>query len=58
MLDHIREQLAMRHRSRYDIMSTSIKDRLDKSLQTYEQELSLGVEYISQKSETNVLKKL
>jgi hypothetical protein len=39
-------------------MSNAIKERLDKSLRTYDQELSLGVEYVTQKSEINVLKKL
>jgi hypothetical protein len=39
-------------------MGTAIKERLDKSLQTYEQELESGVDYVSQKSEINVLKKL
>lgn len=58
MIEHIKEQLATRHRSRHEIMGTAIKERLNKSLQTYEQELALGVEYVSQKSEINVLKKL
>lgn len=58
MVNHIKEQLALRHRSRTEIMSEAIKERLNKSLLTYDQELSLGVEYVTQKSELNVLKKL
>ena len=58
MLEYIREQLNSRHRTRHEIMSNAINERLDKSLQTYTKELSLGVEYVAQKSELNVLKKL
>ena len=58
MIEHIREQLALRHRSKNEIMSKAISERLDKSLQTYEKELSLGADYVAQKSELNVLKKL
>ena len=58
MIKHIQEQLNNRHRNRQEIMEMAINARLDKSLQTYNKELSLGVEYIAQKSELNVLKKL
>lgn len=58
MLEHIQKQLNERHRTRQEIMKEAINIRLMKSLQTYEEELSLGVEYVTQKSELNVLKKL
>jgi hypothetical protein len=58
MITQIQEQLSKRHRTRQEIMEMAINGRLNKSLQTYDKELSLGVEYITQKSEINVLKKL
>lgn len=57
-LEHIREQLSLRHRNKSEIMRTAINERLNKSLQTYENELTSGVTYITRKSEINVLKKL
>ena len=39
-------------------IAESIAKRLDKSLLTYDDELSKGVEYIQSKSELTVLKKL
>lgn len=58
MITQIQEQLSKRHRTRQEIMEMAINARLNKSLQTYDKELSLGVEYVAQKSELNVLKKL
>jgi hypothetical protein len=58
MITQTQEQLSKRHRTRQEIMEMAINGRLNKSLQTYDKELSLGVEYITQKSEINVLKKL
>lgn len=58
MIEHIQKQLSERHRTRQEIMEEAINNRLMKSLQTYDKELSLGVNYVTQKSELNVLKKL
>lgn len=58
ILIHIEEQLKLRHRNRQQIMENAIQERLNKSLATYDKELSLCAEHIAQKSELNVLKKL
>lgn len=58
ILLHIEEQLKLRHRPRHQVMESAIKDRLSKSLLTYDKELTLDAQHIAQKSELNVLKKL
>ena len=50
--------LDSRHRTRNDIMVNAIEQRLNKSLLTYSKTLDSGVEYVANKSEINVLKKL
>lgn len=57
-LEHIEHMLSLHHRDKTTIMETAITDRLTKSLCTYVEELDSGVEYITNKSELNVLKKL
>ena len=57
-IDHIKEQLSLRHRDKPEIMKSAINERLNKSLQTYDKELTSGVTYITRKNELNVLKKL
>lgn len=57
-IEHIKEMLSQHHRDKSTIMETAIKDRLNKSLFTYDKELDNGVGYIKNKSELNVLKKL
>ena len=57
-IEHIRKMLSEHHRNREEMMENAIIDRLNKSLNTYDKELSSGVDYISNKSELNVLKRL
>ena len=57
-LGHIKDMLDSRHRTRNDIMVNAIEQRLNKSLLTYIKTLDSGVEYVANKSEINVLKKL
>lgn len=57
-IEHIKQMLSKHHRNKSDILAESIAKRLDKSLLTYDDELSKGVKYIQNKSELTVLKKL
>ena len=57
-LEHIKYMLSLHHRDRNTIMEKAVITRLNKSLLTYDKELSSGVEYIQNKSTLNVLKKL
>ena len=57
-IEHIKLMLQNHHRTKSSIMESAIINRLDKSLFTYDSELSMRVEYIKSKSELNVLRKL
>lgn len=55
---HIRNALAKRHRTKQAIMFNAVKDRLNKSLNSYASELDSSVAYVETKSAPNVIKKL
>lgn len=57
-LEHIKYMLSLHHRDRDSIMEGAVIARLNKSLLTYDKELTSGVEYIQNKSTLNILKKL
>lgn len=57
-IDRIMKQLSIRHRTRDTIMKDAVSCRLDKSLDTYDKDLTRGASYVLQKNELNVLKKL
>ena len=58
LLNHIELALEEHHRTPYQFMSDAVKDRLNLSLKTYEEELESGANYVATKSELNVIKKL
>lgn len=45
-------------RSREDILMARVAERLDKSFETYQKELSDSTEYLLRRKEINVLRKL
>ena len=45
-------------RSREDILMARVEERLDKSFETYQKELSDSTEYLLRRKEINVLRKL
>jgi hypothetical protein len=57
-LTHIKYNLEKRHRRREAIMYDAVKNRLSKSLSTYEKTLDKGVLYIETKNELKVISKL
>lgn len=55
---HIERMLKSRHRDRHTIMKDSVSERLNKSLFTYISDLDNSIEYIKNKKDTSVIKKL
>lgn len=54
----ISKDLASHHRSRTDMMSNAIADRLDKSLQSYIDSIDKSYDYLKYRGEVRVLNKM
>lgn len=58
VINHIQVELSKRHRTRDEVIASVVSERLNKSLETYRDELTKSVKYISPKNELNVFRKL
>ena len=57
-LDRILTELSTHHRSKTELLTVAISDRLDKSIAEYYKELTNSIRFLSDKNELRLLKKL
>lgn len=58
MLNHILEDLQKHKRNKEDLLALCIQERLNKSLQVYEKQLSYSLKYYTKANELRILKRL
>lgn len=58
MLYNILEDLQKHKRNKEDLLALCIQERLNKSLQVYEKQLSYSLKYYTKANEIRILKKL
>lgn len=58
ILNHILEDLQKHKRNKEDLVALCIQERLNKSLEVYEKQLSYSLKYYTKADEIRILKKL
>lgn len=57
-LDYILEELQQHKRNKEELLALCIQERLNRSLQVYEKQLSYSLKYYKKANEIRILKKL